>query len=38
MIKCSDLFHLSFYKKSAYTGSIRGMRFYIEKAQENDDV
>lgn len=32
MLKSSDLFHLAFYKKSAYTGSMEGMRFYIEKA------
>lgn len=36
MLKSSDLFHIPFYKKSPYTGSMKGMRFYIEKAQEND--
>ncbi len=36
MLKGSDLFHIPFYKKSPYTGSMNGMRFYIEKASEND--
>ncbi len=36
MIQSTDLFHLSFYKKSPYTGSIKGMRYYIEKTTEND--
>lgn len=36
MLKCSDLFHIPFYQKSPYTGSMEGMRFYIEKAQEAD--
>lgn len=36
MLKSSDLFHLAFYKKSAYTGSMEGMRFYIEKTSENE--
>lgn len=36
MLKSADLFHLPFYKKSPYTGSMKGMRYYIEKAQEND--
>lgn len=36
MLKSSDLLHLAFYKKSAYTGSMEGMRFYIEKASEDD--
>lgn len=31
MIKSTDLFHIPFYKKSPYTGSLEGMRFYIEK-------
>lgn len=35
-IKSSDLFHLPFYKKSPYSGSRSGMRFYIEKATEDD--
>lgn len=35
MLKSSDLFHLAFYKKSAYTGSMEGMRFLIEKASED---
>lgn len=36
MLKSSDLFHLAFYKKSCYTGSLNGMRYYIEKASEDD--
>lgn len=36
MLKSTDLFHLPFYKKSPYTGSMDGMRFYIEKATENE--
>lgn len=36
MIQSADLFHLPFYKKSPYSGSLNGMRFYIEKSQEND--
>ncbi len=32
MLKASDLFHLSYYQKAHFTGSIRGMRYYIEKA------
>ncbi len=36
MLTSSDLFHIPFYKKSPYTGSIEGMRFTIEKAQEGD--
>ncbi len=36
MIKSTDLFHLPFYQKSPYSGSLKGMRFYIEKAKEND--
>ncbi len=36
MLKRSDLFHLSFYQKTHYTGSIKGMHYYIEKTDEND--
>lgn len=36
MLKSSDLFHPAFYKKSAYTGSMKGMRYYIEKSSENE--
>lgn len=32
MIERSDLFHFSFYKKTHFTGSYRGMRYYITKA------
>lgn len=31
MIDRIDLFHLPFYKKEAFTGSDRGMRFWIGK-------
>ncbi len=36
MLKRSDLFHIPFYNKTHYTGSLNGMRYYIEKAEEND--
>lgn len=36
MLKSSDLFHIPFYKKTHYTGSMSGMRFYIEKVDENE--
>lgn len=29
-----DLFHLPFYKKENFTGSDRGLRFWIGKAEE----
>lgn len=36
MLKSSDLFHISYYNKTHFTGSISGMRYYIEKAADND--
>lgn len=36
MIERSSLFHLSFYKKTHFTGSYRGMRYYITKAKESE--
>ncbi|MDD7642827.1 MAG: GNAT family acetyltransferase [bacterium] len=36
MIERNDLFHLSFYKKTHFTGSFQGMRYYITKAKESD--
>lgn len=36
MLKSSDLFHIPFYQKTQYTGSMNGMRYYIEKASAND--
>lgn len=36
MIQCSDLFHIPYYEKASYTGSQGGMRYYIEKIQEDD--
>ena len=35
MLKSSDLFHIPFYQKSPYTGSMNGMRFYIEKSEKD---
>lgn len=36
MVRRTDLFHLSFYKKTHFTGSYGGMRYYITKARESD--
>lgn len=36
MVQRSDLFHLSFYKKTHFTGSCEGMRYYITKASASD--
>lgn len=36
MLKHSDLFHIPYYQKAAFTGSLGGMRFCIEKAGEKD--
>ncbi len=36
MISRQDLFHLSFYKKTHFTGSFQGMRYYITRAKESD--
>ncbi len=38
MLKSSDLFHIPFYNKTHYTGSLEGMRFYIEKSGEGNDA
>lgn len=42
MIERIDLFHLPFYKKEAFTGSDRGLRFWIgrvqKEGQEKDPV
>ena len=32
-----DLFHLPFYKKEAFTGSDRGIRFWIGKVTVGDE-
>ena len=37
MINASDLFHLSYYEKAAFTGSCDGMRFRIEKSPGSED-
>ncbi len=36
MLKSTDLFHLPFYQKSHYTGSICGMHYYIEHITQDD--
>lgn len=33
MVERMDLFHLPFYKKEAFTGSDRGLRFWIGKTE-----
>ena len=33
MIERIDLFHLPFYKKEAFTGSDRGLRFWIGRIE-----
>lgn len=33
MVERIDLFHLPFYKKEAFTGSDRGIRFWIGKTE-----
>ena len=39
MIERVDLFHLPFYKKEAFTGSDRGLRFFIiKKAPEGAEA
>ncbi len=39
MIERIDLFHLPFYKKEAFTGSDRGLRFFIiKKAPEGAEA
>lgn len=37
MIDSKELFHLSFYKKTHFTGSYEGMRYYITKAKASKD-
>ena len=37
MIERKDLFHLSFYKKTHFTGSFQGMRYYITQAKESGE-
>ena len=36
MIERSDLLALNFYKKSPFTGSMKNMRYRIEKVSEDD--
>ena len=33
MVERIDLFHLPFYKKEVFTGSDRGLRFWIGRAE-----
>ena len=37
MIDRIDLFHLPFYKKEAFTGSDRGLRFWIGKVKVGEE-
>ena len=37
MIERKDLFHLSFYKKTHFTGSFQGMRYYLTQAKESGE-
>ncbi len=37
MIERIDIFHLPFYKKEAFTGSDRGLRFWIGKTEPEED-
>lgn len=37
MIDRIDLFHLPFYKKEAFTGSDRGVRFWIGKVEDRPE-
>ncbi len=34
MVKRTDLFHLPFYQKEAFTGSDRGLRFWIGREED----
>ncbi|MCC8162947.1 MAG: hypothetical protein LIO86_07235 [Lachnospiraceae bacterium] len=38
MVEREDLFHLPFYKKEAFTGSDRGLRFWIGKVEGNEET
>ncbi|MCD8241244.1 MAG: hypothetical protein LUD73_02255 [Lachnospiraceae bacterium] len=38
MVERADLFHLPFYKKEAFTGSDRGLRFWIGKTEGNEEA
>ncbi len=33
MLNSKDLFHIPYYNKSPFSGSIRGMRYYIKKEE-----
>lgn len=37
MVERIDLFHLPFYKKEAFTGSDRGVRFWIGKTEKEGE-
>lgn len=36
MVERIDLFHIPFYKKEAFTGSDRGVRFWIGRTEAGD--
>lgn len=38
MVERIDLFHLPFYKKENFTGSDRGLRFWIGKAEKDGET
>lgn len=38
MIKRKDLLAFNFYKKEKFTGSYRGMRYLIQKAEEGEET
>lgn len=37
MIQNDDILNMNFYKKEKFTGSYQGMRYLIQKDQEEDD-
>ena len=37
MVERIDLFHLPFYQKEAFTGADRGLRFWIGKAEKEEE-
>lgn len=37
MVERIDLFHFPFYQKEAFTGSDRGLRFWIGKAEKEEE-
>ena len=37
MIQNDDILNMNFYKKEKFTGSYQGMRYLIQKAQDEDE-